>query len=49
MTGSGDGPSAPKPPPAIAVLAVKVKPLRGRFANLDGCARRWRLVCKSPC
>jgi hypothetical protein len=28
---------------AIAVLAVKVEPLRGRCANLDRCARRWRL------
>jgi hypothetical protein len=24
------------------VLAVKVEPLRGRFANLDRSARRWR-------
>jgi hypothetical protein len=34
---------------AIAVLAVKAQPLRGRFASLDGSARRWRLVCKSRC
>jgi hypothetical protein len=27
-------------PPAIAVLAIKVEPLRGRFANLDRSARR---------
>jgi hypothetical protein len=26
---------------AIAVLAVKGKPLRGRFAPLDRSARRW--------
>jgi hypothetical protein len=26
---------------AIAVLGVKVEPLRGRFANLDPSARRW--------
>jgi len=26
---------------ASAVLALKVKPLRGRFANLDHSARRW--------
>ena len=24
------------------MLAVKAKPLRGRFASLDRCARRWR-------
>jgi hypothetical protein len=30
ITGSGVGPSASKPPPAVAALAVKVKPLRGR-------------------
>jgi hypothetical protein len=29
---------------AIAVLAVKAKPLRGRFASLDGSARRWLLL-----
>jgi hypothetical protein len=27
---------------AIAVLAVEAKPRRGRFASLDGAARRWR-------
>jgi len=36
-------------PRAIAVLAVKAKPLRGRCASLDRSARRWRLVCKSRC
>jgi hypothetical protein len=34
---------------AIAALAVKVRPLRGRFASLDGAARRWRLICKPRC
>jgi hypothetical protein len=29
---------------AIAVLAVKAEPLRGRFARLDGSARRWRFA-----
>ena len=29
-----------RPAHASAVLAVNVKPLRGRFANLDRCARR---------
>jgi hypothetical protein len=39
-----DGASAYKTcggPPAIAVLAVKAEPLRGRFASLDRSARRW--------
>jgi hypothetical protein len=31
----------------IAVLAVKAKPLRGRFASLDGSARRWPLLAMS--
>jgi hypothetical protein len=35
--------------PAIAVLAFKAKPLRGRFASLDRSARRWPLASKSPC
>jgi hypothetical protein len=32
---------------AIAVLAVKVKPLRGRFANPDRSARRRLLATMS--
>jgi hypothetical protein len=32
---------------AIAVLAVKAKPLRGRFASLDRSARRWLLLAMS--
>ena len=31
-------------PRATDVLAVKSKPLRGRFAPLDCSARRWRLA-----
>ncbi len=26
------------------MLGVKAKPLRGRYARLDPCARRWRLA-----
>ena len=32
---------------AIAVLAVKVKPLRGRVANPDSSARRWLVATMS--
>jgi hypothetical protein len=38
---SGARAAVPVPPSAIAVLAVKAEPLRGRFARLDRCARRW--------
>ena len=31
----------------IAVLAVKARPLRGRFASLDRSARRWLLLAMS--
>jgi hypothetical protein len=37
---------------AIGVLAVKVRPLRGRFAalaNLDSSARRWLLATVTFC
>jgi hypothetical protein len=36
-------------PRAIAVLAVKVEPLRASLANLDRCARRWLLAHLSLC
>jgi len=39
-----------RPPPAIAVLAVKVKPLRASLTRtLTAYARRRPLVCKSHC